>query len=81
MAEDNYYSRNKEARKDYQKQYYNNNKERIRRKRRLEELDDPEKFKARKKYNQEYYQKNKEKILEKRAELYSKRKVAAKNKS
>ena len=50
-------------------------------KRRLEELDDPEKFKARKKYNQEYYQKNKEKILEKRAELYSKRKVAAKNKS
>jgi len=81
MEENDYYSRNRGARKEYQRQYYENNKQRIRMKRRLEELDDPEKFKSRKKYNQEYYQNNKGKILEKRAKLYSKRKVAAKNKS
>ncbi len=81
MVEDNYYSRNKEARKDYQKQYYNNNKERIRRKRMMEELDSPEKFEARKRYNQEYYRKNKEQILKKRAELYNKRNSFQKNKS
>jgi hypothetical protein len=75
MEENDYYSRNRGARKEYQRQYYENNKQRIRLKRRLEELDAPEK------YNQEYYQNNKEKILEKRAKLYSKRKVAAKNKS
>ena len=79
MPEENYYSRNQEARKDYQKQYYTNNKDRIRRKRMLEELDDPEKFEKRKHYNQTYYQKNKERILKRRANVYAAKK-SAKNK-
>lgn len=80
MPEENYYSRNQEARKDYQKQYYTNNKDRIRRKRMLEELDDPEKFEKRKHYNQTYYQKNKERILKRRAKVYAAKK-SAKNKT
>tara|TARA_R110001592_G_scaffold73527_3_gene224266 strand:- start:1919 stop:2161 length:243 start_codon:yes stop_codon:yes gene_type:complete len=76
MAEKNYYSRHQEARKDYQKQYYTNNKDRIRRKKMLEELEDPEKFESRKKYNQTYYEKNKERILKRRAKLYAEKKAA-----
>ena len=74
MEELDYYTRNKEARKDYQRQYYQKNKMRIRRKRKLEELHDPKKFKERKKYNSSYYQRNKAKILKRRKEQYHKKK-------
>ena len=69
-----YYARNKQARKDYQRKYYEKNKERIQRKRKLDEIANPEKFQARKDYNKSYYQKNKEKILKKRAEAYATKK-------
>tara|TARA_R100000654_G_scaffold59939_1_gene86689 strand:- start:10558 stop:10830 length:273 start_codon:yes stop_codon:yes gene_type:complete len=69
-----YYARNKQARKEYQRLYYEKNKGRIQRKRRLEEIEDPKKFEHRKSYNQAYYQKNKEKILKKRAEAYAEKK-------
>tara|TARA_R100001440_G_scaffold24346_1_gene39687 strand:- start:2162 stop:2401 length:240 start_codon:yes stop_codon:yes gene_type:complete len=69
-----YYARNKQARKEYQRKYYSLNKESIQRKKRLEELHDPEKFEARRAYNKAYYEKNKEEILKKRAEAYAKSK-------
>jgi hypothetical protein len=73
-----YYARNKEARREYQRQYYIRNKDRIKRKRKLEELNDPEKFTERKNYNRSYYQKNRARILKKRAEAYAKKKKAKK---
>lgn len=66
-----YYARNKQARKDYQRKYYELNKDRIQRRRKLDEIADPEKFEQRKNYNKSYYQKNKEQILKKRAEAYA----------
>lgn len=75
MANKDYYEKNQEARKDYQRHYYTNNKARIRRKRRLEELEDPEKFESRKNYNQTYYLENKERILKRRAKLYAAKKI------
>ena len=69
-----YYSRNKQARKEYQRAYYEKNKERIQRRRKLDEIADPKKFEARKEYNKSYYEKNKKKILARRAEAYAARK-------
>mgnify|MGYP003113903701 FL=1 len=77
--EDSYYGRNRDARKDYQRQYYLNNKDRIMSKRRVEELADPEKFEQRKDYNKSYYLKNKERILKRRAAVYA-AKVASRRK-
>ena len=74
-----YYSRNKQARKEYQRKYYEKNKERIQRRRKLDEIADPEKFEARRNYNKSYYQKNKEKILKKRAEAYAAKKAVKKD--
>ena len=71
-----YYSRNRQARKEYQREYYEKNKERIQAKRKLDELADPARFEARKEYNKEYYQKNKEKILLRRAAAYASKKKA-----
>lgn len=73
-----YYSRNKQARKEYQRKYYEKNKERIQRRRKLDEIADPERFQARKGYNQSYYQKNKERILKRRAEAYAAKKALKK---
>ncbi len=69
-----YYSRNKQARKEYQRKYYEKNKERIQRRRKLDEIENPKRFEARKNYNKMYYQKNKEKILKRRAEAYASKK-------
>ncbi len=71
-----YYSRNKKERKEYQRLYYIRNRERIKAKRRLEEISDPKKHEERKNYNKSYYLKNKERILKKRAEAYAKKKEA-----
>jgi|TARA_R110002051_G_C8667425_1_gene489893 peptide methionine sulfoxide reductase MsrA len=75
MEELDYYTRNKEARKLYQRRYYQLNRARISRKRMLEEIDNPKKFKDRKNYNKSYYEKNKEKILKRRKEQYLARKT------
>lgn len=74
--ETDYYARNKKERKEYQRLYYIKNKERIKAKRRLEEISDPAKHEYRKNYNKSYYLKNKERILKKRAEVYAKKKEA-----
>lgn len=81
MQKESYYERHKQNRRDYQKQYYENNKERIRRKRMMEELDNPERFEQRKAYQRTYYLTNKEKILKKRAETYAKKNPSAKSNS
>ena len=70
----NYYSRNREARKEYQRQYYINNRDRIISKRKIEKDKHPDRWEARKKYNQEYYKKNKERILARRKEAYDAKK-------
>ena len=58
--------------------YYERNKERIRQRKMLDEIDDPKKFEHRKSYNQSYYQKNKEEILKKRAGAYAAKKQTKK---
>ncbi|MFN4909442.1 MAG: hypothetical protein ACK5H0_10475 [Bacteroidota bacterium] len=66
---DSYYERNKEARREYQRQYYHQNSERIKRKRELDEVLEPEKVISRKDYNKRYYIKNRTAIKEKRKQL------------
>jgi len=65
-----YYRRNKEARCAYQRDYYKKNKDRINRKRQIDEATDPEKASRRLEYNRAYYKKNREKLLGQRAERY-----------
>ena len=70
MEQPSYYDRNKSARCEYQRKYYRKNKEKINRKRQIEEAVDPEKIERRLKYNREYYLKNRERLLKRRAERY-----------
>ena len=69
-----YYARNKEARKSYQRQYYKNNRDRIKNKRKYDELNNPELKKARQEYNANYYKNHKNKLQERRRELYKQKK-------
>jgi hypothetical protein len=72
MAEEQkltYYERNKEARREYQRQYYHRNSEMIKRKRELDEVLEPDKVISRKDYNKRYYIKNRTAIKEKRKQL------------
>ena len=71
---DTYYAKNREARKAYQLAYYHKNVDRIKRKRELDEVLDPEAIEARKVYNRKYYLKNRARIREQRAQAYLKRK-------
>ena len=57
-----YYQENKQKRLEYQRSYYEKNKERIKRKRELNAELDPEWVTKQRDYNKEYYQKNKERI-------------------
>jgi hypothetical protein len=66
---ESYYERNKEARREYQRQYYRRNSERIKRKRELDEVLEPEKIASRKDYNRRYYVKNLAAIKEKRKQV------------
>jgi hypothetical protein len=66
----NYYARNKEARKAYQRQYYKNNREKIKTKRKYDELSNPDLKKARQDYNANYYKNHKSRLQERRRELY-----------
>ena len=57
-----YYQKNREARIAYQKQYYKDNKEAIKRRKELRLADDPEWGEERRAYNKSYYKKNREHI-------------------
>tara|TARA_R110002020_G_scaffold78372_3_gene197112 strand:- start:2025 stop:2312 length:288 start_codon:yes stop_codon:yes gene_type:complete len=70
MANESYYERNKEARCAYQREYYKNNKDRINRKRQIDEATDPEKTHRRLSYNRAYYRKHRKRLLEERAKRY-----------
>lgn len=73
QTNETYYSKNREARRAYQKRYYDKNCQLIRRKRELDTVLDPEKVEAKKLYNRIYYSKNRASIREKRAMLIEKR--------
>jgi hypothetical protein len=74
MAKESYYERNKEARCAYQREYYKTNKDRINRKRQIDETTDPEKTERRLSYNHTYYRKHRKRLLAMRAERYRKMK-------
>jgi ribulose bisphosphate carboxylase small subunit len=63
---ESYYKKNREARRQYQKEYYSMNSQLIKRKRELDVLLAPEKEDARKAYNQEYYRVNRAAIKARR---------------
>jgi hypothetical protein len=70
-----YYARFKEARKAYQRCYYERNKEVIRRKKELDATLHPEKFQKIRGYQREYYLKNREKLLQRKRERYAHKKA------
>ena len=70
MEKTTYYDRNKEARCAYQREYYKKNKDKINKKRQIDEAVDPEKAEKRLKYNRDYYRKHRKKLLRMRAERY-----------
>jgi len=57
-----YYRKNKEARVQYQRAYYEKNKHIIVRKREVRDFLDPEEREAMREYNKQYYAANKERI-------------------
>ena len=61
-----YYALNKEARKEYQRRYYAENRHKMRRQRELREVLEPDKAEAYRDYQRSYY-------LEHRTELTAKR--------
>jgi hypothetical protein len=68
---DSYYDRNKEARKDYQKEYYALNQEFLRRKREIQKELEPEKAVKKKSYQKSYYLANRDRLLAERKRRYS----------
>lgn len=76
QTNESYYSKNREARREYQKRYYYRNCELIKRKRELDTVLDPEKVEAKKLYNRLYYSKNRASIREKRTIFAEKRKAS-----
>jgi hypothetical protein len=65
-TEGSYYAMNKEARKEYQRRYYAENRHKMRRQRELREVLEPDKAEAYRAYQRAYY-------LEHRTELTAKR--------
>lgn len=70
-----YYARNKESRKNYQREYYKTNRDKIKTKRQYDETNNPSLKEARKEYNSNYYKNNKARILARRRELYKAKKT------
>jgi len=64
--EENYYERNKEARKEYQKRYYAEQKGVLRRKRELTAELNPESVTLQRRYQRDYYLKNRTFLLAKK---------------
>ena len=75
MEKASYYERNREARCAYQREYYKNNKDKINKKRQIDEAVDPEKAEKRLQYNRDYYRKHRKRLLAMRAERYRKLKT------
>ena len=71
-----YYDRNKEARKEYQKAYYNAKKGELRRKRELDAELNPEKQEKNRKYQREYYLIHRQNLLERKRLRYNDAKSA-----
>lgn len=69
-----YYEKNREARKEYQREFYRKNREKILRGLALKKHLEPEKAQHFKQYNREYYLKNREKILAARRAKYAAKK-------
>lgn len=74
--DDSYYNRNKEARKGYQKAYYEAKKDELRRKRELDAELNPEKQDKIRKYQREYYLTHRQKLLERKKLRYDNAKNA-----
>ena len=74
--DDSYYKRNKEARKEYQKAYYNAKKDELRRKRELDAELNPEKQEKIRKYQREYYLTHRQNLLERKKLRYNEAKSA-----
>jgi hypothetical protein len=74
--DDSYYKRNKEARKEYQKAYYEAKKDDLRRKRELDAELNPEKQEKTRKYQREYYLTNRQNLLERKKLRYNEAKSA-----
>jgi hypothetical protein len=72
MAKESYYERNREARCAYQRAYYKKNKQKINKKREIDEAVDPKKIERRLKYNRDYYRKHRKRLLRMRADRYRK---------
>ena len=66
-----YYDRNKEARKEYQKAYYNAKKGELRRKRELDAELNPEKQEKIRKYQREYYLTHRQNLLARKRLRYN----------
>ena len=62
-----YYQKNIEKRREYQRMYYTKNAQLIKRKREVNEHLSPEILQKRKEYNQNYYKNNLERIKQNRA--------------
>tara|TARA_Y100000593_G_scaffold70814_1_gene129891 strand:- start:1629 stop:1883 length:255 start_codon:yes stop_codon:yes gene_type:complete len=75
MEKASYYERNREARCAYQREYYKKNKDKINKKRQIDEAVDPEKAEKRLQYSRDYYRKHRKRLLAMRAERYRKLKT------
>jgi hypothetical protein len=61
-----YYALNKEARKEYQRCYYAENRHKLRRQRELREVLEPDKAESYREYQRAYYLEHRTELLEKR---------------
>jgi hypothetical protein len=68
--EKSYYERNKEARKAYQKTYYDANKASILRRKELKTELEPEKAEALREYQRKYYLENRKRLLDMKRKRY-----------
>jgi hypothetical protein len=71
-----YYDRNKDARKEYQKAYYEAKKGDLRRKRELDAELNPDKQAKIREYQRDYYLKNRQKLLNSKRLRYNDEKNA-----
>lgn len=62
-----YYKTNRDSRLTYQKTYYRNNAQLVKRKRELQEHLEPEKYDKQREYQRAYYLENRARIKERRA--------------
>lgn len=69
--QDSYYKRNTEARKEYQRAYYAEKKDQLKRKRELDGHLLPEKVQKMRDYQRNYYLKNRQKLLAQKKLRYS----------